>query len=116
MERLPFLLPKPSDRAKSTSVSSLRFGDSSSIFYCELTRIFQKHEAAVKAAEAAIIEESMLSKEALAKAEAEFEKYEMKLVCFCFELMLICMRLSVAMKEASGYTYPDISRSCENLL
>ncbi len=56
------------------SVSSSRFACASSIVGCELTRISQKHEAAVKAAEAAIIEESMLSKEALAKAQADFEK------------------------------------------
>jgi hypothetical protein len=40
-----------------------------------LTRIVQKHEASAKAAEAAIIEESMLSKENLSQAQAEFEKY-----------------------------------------
>ena len=41
----------------------------------DVTRFVQKHETAVKAAEAAVIEESMLSKAALSQAQAEFEKY-----------------------------------------
>ena len=61
--------------AKSKSVCSSRFGCASSFVDCELTRIVQKHEASAKAAEAAIIEESMLSKENLSQAQAEFEKY-----------------------------------------
>jgi hypothetical protein len=35
----------------------------------------QKHEAELKAAHAAKIEEQMLSKDALSQAQAEFEKY-----------------------------------------
>ena len=43
--------------------------------FCKVTRMVQKHEAELKAAHAAKIEEQMLSKDALSQAQAEFEKY-----------------------------------------
>ena len=75
VELQPSLRLRLSGYAKSKSVNSSRFGCASSFVNCELTGIVQKHEAAAKAAEAAIIEESMLSKENLSQAQAEFEKY-----------------------------------------
>ena len=42
---------------------------------CKLTRIVQKYEASVKAADAVKIEEAMLSKDAMSQAQAEFDKY-----------------------------------------
>jgi hypothetical protein len=66
------------DRAKSTSVSSYRcvpVTAPQTLLLFDVTRFVQKHETAVKAAEAAVIEESMLSKDALSQAQAEFEKY-----------------------------------------
>jgi hypothetical protein len=50
--------------------------------HCNLTCTVQKHEAAVKAAEAATIEESMISKDALSQAQAEFERYQKVLRLF----------------------------------
>jgi hypothetical protein len=75
VELQPSLRLRLSGYAKSKSVNSSRFGCASSFVNCELTGIVQKHEAAAKAAEAAIIEESMLSKENLSQAQADFEKY-----------------------------------------
>lgn len=72
---------------QESDIGASSFSATKAVISCQehVRQQLQKHEAAVKAAEAAIIEESMLSKEALAKAQADFEK-----------------RLSVAMKEASA--------------
>jgi hypothetical protein len=44
----------------------------------------------------------MLSKDALSQAQAEFDKYYNEVDPICLTLTLCFMRLSVAMKEASG--------------
>jgi hypothetical protein len=62
-------------RARPSAAASVCRSLRQTLLLFDVTRFVQKHETAVKAAEAAVIEESMLSKDALSQAQAEFEKY-----------------------------------------
>jgi hypothetical protein len=72
-----------------------------------LTRTFQKHEAAVRAAEAAVAEESMLSKEALSKAQADFEKCEMKVFLVLLRTHSLLHALVCCHERSLWCTSPD---------
>lgn len=77
----------PQSSIREPDGGSSSFSAANAVRSCQehVRQQLQKHETAVKAAEAAVIEESMLSKDALSQAQAEFDK-----------------RLSAAMKEASA--------------